>query len=211
MREALLPLFPLQVVLFPRTPLPLHIFEDRYKEMVGELLGTEDSFGVVLAQGQGILRIGCSATIDRVTQKYDDGRLDILTFGGDRFEIREVNTERSFLRGRVSYFDDDDFAACSDDAVRRAISANADYRRLTESDDEPEMEDPQLSFQLARVSPDLGFRQTLLAMRSEAQRMARVADHLELLIERQKLQEQTRKVARTNGHTRHKFHLDEQS
>jgi Lon protease-like protein len=211
MREGLLPLFPLQAVLFPRTPLPLHIFEDRYKEMIGELIEAEQAFGVVLLEGKGILRIGCTATIEKLLQKYDDGRMDILTFGGERFEIREVDDGRSFLRGEVVYFDDDDFEPAEAEPLRRAVRANAEYRRLTASEEDPDLDDPQLSFQLARVTPDLGFRQLLLVMRSEAERMGRVADHLEVLIVRHHMQEQARKVARTNGHTKTPLKLDDRS
>lgn len=209
MRESLIPLFPLQVVLFPRTPLPLHIFEERYKEMVNELLETGGPFGVVLAQGKGILRIGCMAFIREVLERHADGRLDIMTVGGERFEVSSVDTGRNFLRGNVVLFDDDDDAPCPVETLRRAIRANAEYRRLTESEEEPVMDDPQVSFQLARVSPDLGFRQMMLTMRSEAGRLGRVADHLEMLVQRQRLREQARQVARTNGHTSHKFYLDE--
>lgn len=209
MQDELLPLFPLQAVLFPHTPLPLHIFEDRYKEMINELLETGGEFGVVLAQGKGILRVGCTATIEEVVARYEDGRLDILTVGRERFQIEEVDTGRSFYRARVRYFDDTEFARPEPALRRRAIIANAEYRHLIESDDEPDLEDERLSFQLCRVSPDLGFRQSLLAIRSEAQRLPLVLSHLEKLIVRQKQKEQLRRVARTNGLTNHRFPLDE--
>src|SRR4029077_1980579 len=108
MQDGLLPLFPLQVVLLPGTALPLHIFEDRYKEMIGEVLRDKLEFGVVLASEKGIVNTGCTATVDRVLREYPDGRLDILTRGRRRFEVLLLNDERSFLRGAVEFFDDDD-------------------------------------------------------------------------------------------------------
>ena len=78
---SLLPLFPLDVVLFSGTPLPLHIFEPRYREMISECLDRKKSFGVVRAKEEGVVEIGCTAEIITVTKKYPDGRLDIVTGG----------------------------------------------------------------------------------------------------------------------------------
>ena len=201
MRGDLLPLFPLQLVLFPRTPLPLHIFEERYKEMIGECLAGGLEFGVVLAQGKGILRAGCTASIESVINRYDDGRLDILTNGRRRFQIGSVDTERIFLRAEVEYFDDIEDGLIDLEHLRRAKRANSELRSLSSSEEpEPDLQDPQASFQLAQISPDLEFRQLLLAMRSEPDRLSRVADHLERLLVRQRMQERMRNTARTNGH-----------
>src|SRR5439155_16695042 len=82
-----LPLFPLHVVLLPEAELPLHIFEDRYKEMIAEVLRDKIEFGVVLANERGIVNTGCTAVIERVLREYPDGRLDILALGRRRFEI----------------------------------------------------------------------------------------------------------------------------
>ena len=84
MQPVLLPLFPLQVVLLPGAELPLHIFEDRYKEMMREVIRDRLEFGVVLANEKGIVNTGCSATGDRVLRHYPDGRLDLLTRGRRR-------------------------------------------------------------------------------------------------------------------------------
>src|SRR4051812_35174839 len=98
-----LPLFPLQVVLLPEGELPLHIFEERYKEMIQEVIRDHIEFGVVLANEKGILNTGCTAIIEKVLGEYPDGRLDILTAGRRRFEILRLNDERSFLRGAVDF------------------------------------------------------------------------------------------------------------
>jgi len=96
--STLLPLFPLEVVLLPGTPLPLHIFEPRYREMVSECLAQEKHFGVVRAKDEGVAEIGCTAEILTVTKKYSDGRMDIVTEGRERFEVMQVNQDRSFLQ-----------------------------------------------------------------------------------------------------------------
>ena len=103
----LLPLFPLEIVLFPGAPLPLHIFEPRYKEMIGECIMQDRPFGMVRVKESALSAIGCSASIVSVIKKYDDGRLDIAAEGSQRFEIKQVNQERSFLQGEVAYFEDE--------------------------------------------------------------------------------------------------------
>src|SRR5258708_14152294 len=145
MPEALLPLFPLQLVLFPGTPLPLHIFEDRYKEMIGETIRNQAEFGVVQAGQKGIANTGCTATIERVLKRHDDGRLDILTLGRRRFEILLLNEERSFLRGSVQFYDDDDLSPAPDDLKRKALAGFAALRALGETHvfGEPGFEDPR--------------------------------------------------------------------
>ena len=105
--DALLPLFPLDVVLFPGTALPLHIFEPRYKEMIGECRAQHRAFGVVRALDQGLAEVGCTAEIITVVKEYPDGRLDLVTEGRKRFELLRINQERSFLQAEVLMIDDD--------------------------------------------------------------------------------------------------------
>jgi len=199
MQDGLLPLFPLQVVLLPGSPLPLHIFEDRYKEMIREVLPGTLEFGVVLASDQGLVNTGCTATVDRVLREYPDGRMDILTRGRRRFEILLLNEERSFLRGAVEFFDDDEpdpGSPPAPDVVRNVISELSEPQSVDSSD-------PRLSFRLAQEVPDLGLRQTLLVTRSEAERMRRIADFLPGYLERRRRLQHTKKVAGRNGHARH--------
>jgi ATP-dependent Lon protease len=201
MQDGLLPLFPLQVVLLPGSQLPLHIFEDRYKEMIAEVLRDKLEFGVVLASEKGIVNTGCTATVDRVLKEYPDGRLDILTRGRRRFEVLLLNDERSFLRGAVEFFDDDetDPAAPADpDLIKNVLAGFSELQSLNSNDD------PRLSFRLAQEVPDLGFRQTLLTMRSEAERMRQIAGFLPGFLERRRKIQHTKNVAGSNGHARHK-------
>lgn len=204
MPEGLLPLFPLEVVLFPNTTLPLHIFEERYKEMINECIAEDRAFGVVLSRGNGVLRTGSTATVEQVLQRFDDGRMDILTLGRQRFEILSIQTERSFFQAEVRYFDDDDSEPANSQTILKAIERFEELVKLTEDDTEtPDADHPELSFQLAQISTDLSFRQTLLQMRSEADRMEQVCEHLGVLLERNRLGKEIKKVARLNGHGKH--------
>src|ERR1035438_4122593 len=107
MPARLIPLFPLQVVVFPRTHLPLHVFEERYKEMIGNAIRDHSEFGVVLAKEEGIVNAGCTVTVEKVLETYPDGRMDILTRGLRRLEIVGLNGDKDYLQGEVSFFDDD--------------------------------------------------------------------------------------------------------
>lgn len=202
---ALLPLFPLSLVLFPRTSLPLHIFEERYKLMINEALETNREFGVVLALENGIASVGCSARIDRVAKTYDDGRMDIDTTGYRRFEITELNEDRPFLTGQVAYFDDDlDAPSAPEPLIHRAIAGYFAIRALKVGEDlpEPRLNDPQLSFQLAQAVTDVHVRQTILMSRSEAERIKRLAEHFPLTAARERRKEHFRTLVPRNGHAR---------
>jgi Lon protease-like protein len=204
MQEELLPLFPLQVVLFPRTPLPLHIFEERYKQMIADVSRAHSEFGVVLAGEKGIVNTGCTATVEKVLKKYPDGRMDLISIGRRRFEIILLNDEKPYLRGAVEYFDDEGSDPILPEVRERVFDSYNDLRSLQESEPlhEPELSDPQLSFQLAQVVPDLDFRQMLLATRSEADRMRRLAEFFPSYSSRQRQIQHARAVAPSNGHAK---------
>ena len=103
-----IPLFPLQTVLLPEFPLPLHIFEERYKLLVDFCITNDTEFGVVYADGNKIKKVGCTAKIVQVYNKYDDGKMDILTLGQNRFKLLNVSEDELYLSGEIEYFDDVD-------------------------------------------------------------------------------------------------------
>jgi Lon protease-like protein len=204
MQQELLPLFPLQVVLFPRTALPLHIFEERYKQMIEEVLRGKSEFGVVLAGEKGIVNTGCTATVEKVLKKYPDGRMDLETLGRRRFEIIMLNDERPYLRGAVEFFDDEESEPIAPEVRNRVLEAYREVRALESAEhlQDPELTDPQLSFQLAQVVPDADFRQVMLATRSEADRMRRLAEFFPSYSLRRRQIQHARVVAPTNGHSK---------
>lgn len=200
----LLPLFPLETVLLPGVPLPLHIFEPRYREMIGECLDAKRPFGIVRAKDEKIAEMGCTAEIMKVLKRYDDGRMDIATIGRRRFEILEVSHERSFLQGEVLYVDDDP-AASGDtlDADRaRALELFEEVIDLVGIEqDEIEVKSTLLSFQLAGALPiDLDFKQALLGIRSEAERLAGLVELFEDILPKLKTAARRREKAGGNGH-----------
>ena len=202
MSSGLIPLFPLQVVVFPRTVLPLHIFEDRYKEMVGNAIRDSSEFGIVLAREDGIVNAGCTVVVEKLKQMYPDGRMDILTRGRRRFEIESLNEEKDYLQAQVNFFDDDDFSPTPDE-LREQVCAH--YRTLSrlgsvQESEEPDWKDPQLSFQLAHAVPDLNFLSVLLRKRSETGRLTDLKEFLSEYIPRQQAIERIKTLAPTNGH-----------
>ncbi len=198
---ALLPLFPLEVVLLPGIPLPLHIFEPRYKEMIGECLANDAPFGVVRALDEGIAEVGCTAEIITVTKEYPDGRMDLIAEGRKRFEVLELNQERSFLRAEVLLVPDEPNAAAQEEKVR-AIQLHLEILSLAGAvQDLSAADQNQLSFYLAGSLPlDLDFKQKLLAMRSEGERIQAVAGYLEGILPKLRRVAQTREKAGGNGH-----------
>ncbi len=201
MQSGLLPLFPLQVVVFPRVPLPLHIFEERYKEMVGEAIQNTSEFGIVLAKEDGIVNAGCTVVVEKVLKTYPDGRMDILTRGSRRFEILMLNEEMSYLRGEVEFFDDEDPSPAPIELQHKALEQ---YRTLLEVAEEelaaePDLEDRQLSFQLAQSIRDVDFLNMLLRTRSETERLKELNEFLASYIPRQRQVHRVRKVAPHNG------------
>jgi Lon protease-like protein len=196
----LLPLFPLDLVLFPGTPLPLHIFEPRYKEMIGECLERRVPFGIVRAKENEMASIGCSAEIIEVTKKYADGRMDILAEGRQRFEVLNLDEERSFLRADVLYFDDEPGEASGEDNARM-LQLHGELMKLAGSSEAPPEGVPQLSFQITGGLPlDPDFKQALLAMRSEPERVGAIIRYYEALVPRVKLSMKAREKAGGNGH-----------
>jgi Lon protease-like protein len=135
--------------------------------------------------------------------------MDILAAGRRRFEIEEIDEGRGFLRAEVRFYQDSEYDEPAAETVSQARQA---YTLLTDSSEQetPDERGPELSFRLAAISDDHDFRQTLLAMLSEAERMEKVAEHLGWLVFRKKAQRAIKKVARTNGHGRHVVEFGEE-
>ena len=181
--SSLLPLFPLDLVLFPGVPLPLHIFEPRYREMIAECLDEKKPFGVVRASQEGVADIGCTAEILEVTKRYDDGRVDILTRGVERFEVLQVNDDRSFLRAEISLIEDEPGRPPAK-VAEQALQLHAEIVKLAGAKpSEPDGRSDKLSFLLAGSLPlDLDFKQKLLTTISEPKRLEAVVSYLQAVL-----------------------------
>src|SRR5919112_79620 len=100
------PLFPLGLVLLPGEGVPLHIFEERYKLMIGECLDEETEFGIIWLADDGLKDVGCAARITRVLERFDDGRLNILVEGTKPFRLLRRIEELPYPAGDVELLDD---------------------------------------------------------------------------------------------------------
>jgi Lon protease-like protein len=199
--EPFLPLFPLPLVLFPGEDLPLHIFEPRYKEMIADCLHNKWEFGILLARAERVEHIGCTASITEVLRRYPDGRMDILVRGQRRFELSLINQEKSYLRGQAQFLDDAPAESSGESGVseaklrEEAVALYGRLMRLLESEDPqeqpapqdkpeiPDVNSPQLSFRIMSNLPaDLTWKQRLLQLRTERERLGRVVDYLKQFI-----------------------------
>jgi Lon protease-like protein len=172
-------LFPLGIVLLPSEQIPLHIFEERYQELIGECLDADEEFGLIHADDDGLREIGTRATVSEVLERFDDGRLNIVIDGGERFRLLELTEGRSFQTGLVEPFEDEVDPADPQDTAR-ALEL---YHRLVELTgaevEEPRLDAEQLSFELAgrfELAPEV--KQRLLQLTSERERMSLLAELL---------------------------------
>jgi Lon protease-like protein len=193
-------LFPLALVLLPTERVPLHIFEPRYKELIGECLAEGREFGLVLEDDQGRREVGTRAGVIEVLQVFDDGRMNIVVEGRERFRLREVTGGRSFLTGDIEPVDDEVDPPGEED-VERAVAAFRKLVDVAEAEvDEPGGEDAPLSFELAsRVDFGLELKQELLELRSERSRLKRLAELIERAVEAMQLEREIKERAGRNG------------
>jgi len=202
-REQLLPLFPLQVVLFPGEPLPLHIFEPRYRKMVGQAIEQKSEFGVILAEESEISSVGCTAVVEQVIKRYDDGRFDIVTRGRQRFRVLEINDEEEYLRATIDLFQDESSDSVAPAVVEEALNLAVEVAQLlnVEMPEDFTIDEPQASFAVAAALPlELKFKQQVLEDRSEWHRIHVLVEHLANVLDRAQATHRVQELARTNGH-----------
>ena len=201
-----IPLFPLGLVLLPQMPLPLHIFEERYKLMIGECLKENKQFGIVYFNGTDIQTAGCTASILKVMKRYEDGRLDILTQGVKRFIINDMHDRKPYLEAGVTFFDDkveenkDLCREVADNGIAllkkfAAISEVQDRYKFIEN-----MDFKSISFLIAGCE---GFsyeeKQHFLEMSSTLERLKKGVESLARITERMKITSEIRKIIGGNG------------
>lgn len=194
-------LFPLPIVLVPTERIPLHIFEPRYRELIGECIDTEGEFGLVLATGDGAVHeIGTRARVAGVLEELEDGRMNIVVEGGDRFRLLDLTRGRSFQTGHVEPVADDDDPVPSE-VVDRAMTVFRELAEVAESDvDIPDAGSPTLVWELAaRVDFGVEPKQEILASTSPPERMQRLIELLETSLEAVRLEHTLRERAGRNG------------
>jgi Lon protease-like protein len=198
-----LPLVPLDLVLLPTEIVPLHIFEERYKVMIGHCLEEESEFGIVwLAEG-GLREVGCSAGVAQVLERMEDGRLNILARGGRPFELLRRIEDLPYPAGDVAFLDDDPGDADPDllDGARESyadlVEHVTDERPATEQLAELDAYGMAATVELASAP-----KQALLEERSEDARLRVVGELFSVALERVQKAEQAQELARSNGKVR---------
>jgi len=191
MQHQTIPLFPLGIVLVPKMPLPLHIFEERYKTMIGECLESGQEFGIVYTSGSRMQEIGCTATVKRVMNRYDDGRMDILAFGKRRFYLNGVLEGNAYQQGKVEFFDDErteDPAELSD-LVENVVNRLEVFAHMTGNKIDRDLLSALTVDELSFIVTTASFftaeeRQHILGLRSSRQRLETEITSLEESIAR---------------------------
>jgi Lon protease-like protein len=205
-RPARIPIFPLDVVLFPGIPLPLHIFEDRYKLMVQECMEQRLEFGVVMTRDDGVAAVGCTAAIVQVVKQYPDGRMDILTVGRTPFQMSDVFDEKPYLEAAVEYLEDEPLP--EDSASPRQLLDLYERCYAVLHGRAPQMDGASAgvpaTFLIASGLPlDLEYKQELLEMRSEAERQHNLREKMERWLPELEQLDRMKRRAGGNGHGPH--------
>ncbi len=197
-----LPLFPLDLVLYPGEEIPLHIFEERYKELTQYCLDHDVAFGVIQAEEETMAEIGTTARIQEVLTRYDDDRLDIQVKGEERFRVLEVHDEKSYYTADVVLVEDEQESL--DSSLReRVITQHMKLLELAGRTVRPDLykDVEALSYVLAKnAALSKAQKQELLGLTSENERRQYLIEHFEALIPRVEQKEDVHRRIRSNGH-----------
>jgi Lon protease-like protein len=194
-------LFPLGIVLLPTERTPLHIFEERYKELIAECLERDREFGLVFSEESGIRTIGTRAAVIDVLQRFEDGRMNIVVEGGERFAVGKVTEGRAFDIAEVEPVEDKPGGEPEPEQVEACLEAVQEVADLA-GGEIPEVDpgEPLLSFHIAgHIEFDAESKQELLEMRSERERLGRLIELLDDAAETLRFQKTARDRATGNG------------
>ena len=202
----LVPIFPLGIVMLPEQLIPLHIFEERYKLMIGECLADDKVFGIVYFDGQKMCSAGCSARVQEVLKKYPNGRLDIVTRGERRFIVGQLDESKPYLQATVDYFDDDPEEPDADmqrDALRGLMLLNQVVGLEPHESTLDLAVNPAFKSISFLVAGSAGFnapeKQKFLEMTSTRKRLQKSVAALSRIIDRIRLTEEIQSLIGGNG------------
>jgi Lon protease-like protein len=197
------PLFPLGIVALPHELVPLHIFEPRYRTMIGECLENGTEFGIVWAADDGQRPIGCAMEIAEVLERMEDGRLNILTRGTRPFRIVDERDDLPYPAGTVEFLEDKEEAADAGTARSAQEAYNELVEEATDRTIDPEELAAMSAYEMA-ATVDFGLeaKQGLLDMRSENGRLRLVARLFRAALKRLAFVERAQERARSNGKVR---------
>ncbi len=194
-------LFPLGMVLLPSERVPLHIFEPQYRELIGECLEDGREFGLLLSDDRGLRDVGTRAVVAEVLERFDDGRLNVVVEGRERFRLLSLTSGRAFQTGEIEPVEDDPEEPPAEERER----AVAQLHRVAElaGADVGDVDTQATAFELAaRVEFEPELKQRLLELRSEPARLKTLSDLLERAATAIEAQNETNRIAQTNGHMR---------
>jgi Lon protease-like protein len=197
------PLFPLDLVALPSEYVPLHIFEDRFRRMIDECLDGQREFGIVWLADEELKPVGCACEIERVLERMEDGRIDILTRGTRPFRLVERQDNLPYPAGTVEFLADKDEDA--DGAA--AEDARSSYAQLveeaTDTPPDPQRLDTMTAYEMAAtVEFRLDAKQGLLELRSENARLRFVTRLFRAALKRLEFVDKAQARARSNGKVR---------
>ena len=194
------PLFPLGLVALPSELIPLHIFEERYKAMIGHCLEEESEFGIVWLADDGLRETGCACEIAEVLERMPDGRINLVARGTRVFRIEERQDELPYPAGTVEFLDDRD-EVTDPEAAAGAHLAYADLvEQATDRTPEPGEIEAMSAYEMAAtVEFGLDAKQGLLDLRSETARMKLVTRLCRAAIKRLDFIDRAQSRARSNG------------
>jgi Lon protease-like protein len=197
------PLFPLGLVLLPGEVVPLHIFEERYKLMIGECLDEESEFGIVWLSDEELKDTGCAARVTQLLERMDDGRMNILVQGTTPFLLERRIDDLPYPAGDVELLDERDDGDPAE-AGGEARNRYADLvERVTDSrPSEDDLAELDAYGMAATLDFDLEAKQDLLELRSERERLERLAELFEATMHRLEHAERAAERARGNGKVR---------
>jgi Lon protease-like protein len=197
-------LFPLAIVLLPSERVPLHIFEPRYQELIGECVDDRHEFGLIFADDDGVREVGTRARVIDVLEEFEDGRLNIVIEGGARFRVERLTPGRAFLTAAVEPVSDE---PGSWDATVVQLALEAFRALVTVAGAEPdEVEETasELSFELAaQVELPVEAKQHLLELTSEQERLRHLTGLLDAVREAMLAAHELSERAKTNGARKH--------
>jgi Lon protease-like protein len=200
-----LPLFPLQAVLLPHAALPLYIFEERYKVLMHRCIRESSEFGIVLMRDEGNAPVGCAAGITSVLRTYDDGRMDLIVEGRERFRIDKVlPASLPYTIADVEFFADDNPVA-DPGLVKETIDLYNEVVRIVYGGQVKELDPgavvPGVAFVMAqKAGLELEQRQGLMEMRSERERLEMLKGYLDDVLPRLRKFEEIERIVRSDGY-----------
>ena len=194
------PLFPLGLVLLPGELVPLHIFEERYKQMIGECLDEEREFGILWLADDELKEVGCAARVTRVLERFEDGRMNILAEGTTPFRMERRIGDMAYPAGDVVLLDDEPDS--DDDALERARTTYADLvEEVTDARPEAETLAGLDAYGMAAtVDINPAAKQALLELRSEPARLEQLDGLFAEALRRIKTAARVAEQASGNGH-----------